>query len=313
MFKKQKQQEEIEPKTFPQKIKHFFRELVVVLGVFLLLNNFVIASFMVPTGSMENEVMTGDFLMVNKFIYGGTSPRNLQQLDLLRFVTFGAIEMPNVDLPWFRLPAFKNIERGDVIVFEFPGMREEAKSPQFMFYLKRCLGIGGDTLEIKNRVVYINGKQSSVPRNVKYNDFRVKPPYYADERIFPPTAPFNEDNYGPVVIPKKGMEIFLTSENFRMWDVFIQREGHKANIQDGKIFIDGKENSTYTVEKNYLFGVGDNRDNSLDSRFWGFIPEENIVGSPIFVYWSWNPDIPIFDVFAKLGSVKLNRVGTFIK
>ena len=97
---------------FSRKVKDFFREAGIVIIGFLLLNNFVIASFMVPTGSMENEVMTGDFLMVNKFIYGGCSPRNIPFTD--------------VRLPWFRLPAFKSVHRGDVIVFEFPGTRRSA-------------------------------------------------------------------------------------------------------------------------------------------------------------------------------------------
>ena len=83
------------PLPFSQKVKDFLREALIVIVGFLLLNNFVIASFMVPTGSMENEVMTGDFLMVNKFIYGGCSPRNIPFTD--------------VRLPWFRLPAFKSV------------------------------------------------------------------------------------------------------------------------------------------------------------------------------------------------------------
>jgi signal peptidase I len=81
----------------------------------------------------------------------------------------------------------------------------------------------------------------------------------------------------------------------------------------GRITIDGKAADTYTVERNYYFGMGDNRDNSLDSRFWGFIPEENIVGTPMIVYWSWNPDIPLYSIFSKLGSIRLTRVGSLIK
>src|SRR3972149_2435717 len=91
----------------------FLKELGIVLGAFLLLNNFVIASFLVPTGSMENEVLTGDLLFVNKFIFGGTSPRN--------------IPFTNVRLPWFRIPGFRDVHRNDVIVFVFPGYRDEAK------------------------------------------------------------------------------------------------------------------------------------------------------------------------------------------
>jgi signal peptidase I len=289
-----------QPVSFKQKAKDFFREIGIVIVGFLLLNNFVIASFMVPTGSMENEVLTGDFLMVNKFIYGGCSPRNIPFTD--------------VRLPWFRLPAFKSVHRGDVIVFVFPGMRDEVQSDKFQFYLKRCMAVAGDTLQIINRVVYVNGRQAPIPRNMKFNSMRILPPGYPDDRIFPPGAPFNEDNYGPVVIPKKGMTIALTPQNFQRWDIFIQREGHKTALEaDGQILIDRKPTTTYTVERNYLFGMGDNRDNSLDSRYWGFIPADNVVGTPMFVYWSWDEDTPIYNIFAKLASVRLNRIGKLIE
>lgn len=289
-----------QPVSFKQKAKDFFREIGIVIVGFLLLNNFVIASFMVPTGSMENEVLTGDFLMVNKFIYGGCSPRNIPFTD--------------VRLPWFRLPAFKSVHRGDVIVFVFPGMRDEVQSDKFQFYLKRCMAVAGDTLQVINRVVYVNGRQAPIPRNMKFNSMRVLPPGAPDDGIFPPGAPFNQDNYGPIVIPKKGMTITLTPENFQRWDIFIQREGHKTALEaNGQILIDGKPATTYTVERNYLFGMGDNRDNSLDSRYWGFIPADNVVGTPMFVYWSWDEDTPIYNIFAKLASVRLNRIGKLIE
>ena len=288
------------PVTFAQKVKDFFREAAIVIVGFLLLNNFVIASFMVPTGSMENEVMTGDFLMVNKFIYGGCSPRNIPFTD--------------IRLPWFRLPAFKSVHRGDVIVFEFPGYREEVHPEAFTYYLKRCMAVAGDTLQVVNRVVYINGQRAPIPRNMKFNSSRILPPEYSDERIFPPTSPFNEDNYGPIIIPYKGMTIALSPSTFKMWEAFILREGHTAALGDGgKILIDGKPSTSYLVQRNYLFGMGDNRDNSLDSRFWGFIPEDNIVGTPMIVYWSWDSDISIFNIFQKIPSVRLGRLGTLIR
>ncbi len=296
---KQEEQAEQKPKTFKEKVIFQVKEFAIVFGGFLLLNNFVIASFMVPTGSMENEVMTGDFLMVNKFIYGGTSPRNIMFTD--------------VRLPWFRLPAFKQVERGDVIVFEFPGMREEVNPEMFTFYLKRCMALAGDTLQIVNRVVYVNGKPIPLPRHGQIDNPRILPPSYVDDRIFPPSAPFNEDNYGPIVIPKKGMEINLTSENYRMWETFIKREGHLPRFSnDGVISIDGKQTTKYIVKQNYMFGMGDHRDNSLDSRYWGFIPEENIVGTPMFVYWSWDSNLPLYNVFGKLASVRFNRIGKLI-
>lgn len=294
-----KETEEKKLVTWKEKIIHFLRETGIVIGGFLVLNSFVIASFMVPTGSMENEVMTGDFLMVNKFIYGGCSPRN--------------IPFTNVRLPWFRLPALKDVKRGDVIVFEFPGMREEVHPEAFTYYLKRCIALPGDTLKVVNRVVYVNGQRSPIPRNMKFNSYQIIPPDQIDRRIFPPGALFNEDNYGPIVIPYKGMKMPLTADNVSMWDTFIQRDGHLATIgSDGKILIDGKPDSVYTVTKDYLWGMGDNRDNSLDSRFWGFIPKDNLIGTPMIVYWSWDPEISIANIFEKLLSVRPSRIGTLI-
>ncbi len=265
-----------EPKkvlTWKENLIHQAREFVIVFGGFILLNNFVIASFLVPTGSMENEVLTGDFLMVNKFLYGASTPRNIMFTD--------------IRLPWTTLPEVRDVERGDVIVFEFPGMREEVNPDAFTFYLKRCMAIAGDTLQIKNRVIYVNGEMAPIPKNMKFDNLRVLPPTLHDERIFPPGAEFNEDNYGPIVIPKKGMAMKITADNFSMWETFIKRDGHMpALLRDGTVMIDGIATDTYVVEKDYVFGVGDHRDNSLDSRFWGFIPRENIVGTPIFVYFS---------------------------
>jgi signal peptidase I len=295
----EQEKKEVKQSTLADKTKAFFKEFFIVLGAFLVLNNFVLASFMVPTGSMENEVMAGDLLFVNKFIYGGTSPRN--------------IPFTNVRLPWFRVPGFQDVERGDVIVFVFPGFRDEIDPEEFTFYLKRCVGLPGDTIKIEDRVLFVNGEQFPLPRNLKFNRREILPPGLAVEGIFPKGAPWNEDNYGPVVIPKLGMPIQLTAENFGQWEVFIRREGHLPRLVDGKVLIDGQEASEYIVEHDYLFGMGDNRDNSLDSRYWGFIPRENLVGTPLIVYWSWDPNIPIYSFIDKIASVRLGRVGTLIK
>jgi signal peptidase I len=134
-----------------------------------------------------------------------------------------------------------------------------------------------------------------------------------DDRIFPKGMQWNEENYGPVVIPKKGMVIHLNRENIQAWDTFIRREGHTVNVDQSRIVIDGKDATEYNVQRDYLFGMGDHRDNSLDGRYWGFIPRENLVGTPLIVYWSWDTEIPLYNIFAKLGSVRLGRIGTVIK
>ena len=273
------------------KIKAFLKEFVIVFGAFLVLNSFVIASFEVPTGSMENEIMTGDFLLVNKFVFGGTTPKT--------------IPFTSTRIPSFKLPALWQVER-------VAAGRDEVAPAEFAYYLKRCMAVAGDTLQVVNRVVYVNGKPAPVPLNMKFNTPVIKPPGYADSRIFPDGAPFNEDNYGPIVIPKKGDHIALSPASFPAWKIFIMREGHTAARRGGEIFIDGKAQDSYIVERNYVFGMGDNRDNSLDSRFWGFIPEESVVGTPLIVYWSWDPDVPIFAVGDKLATIRMGRFGTLV-
>ncbi len=296
----ERQQQQASPQGDAQsKVRAFLREMGIVVGAFLVLNSFVLASFEVPTGSMENEIMTGDFLLVNKFVFGGTTPRT--------------IPFTNVRLPAFKLPAFWEPERGDVIVFIFPGMREEAQAREFAYYLKRAIAVAGDTLEIRNRIVSVNGTPMVNPRNIKYNYSSIRPPEWHDPRIFPTGAPWNEDNYGPIRIPKKGDVIALDGGNFPQWEVFIEREGHQADRVDGEVYVDGAKAASYTVERDYLFGMGDNRDNSLDSRFWGFIPKDDVIGTPLIVYWSWNPDIPLSDISAKLSSTRFGRFGSLVR
>ena len=173
-----------------EQAKSLLNDIVWVLVAFFFLNSFVIASFEVPTGSMQNEIMAGDFLFVNKFIYGGSTPRT--------------IPATNIRIPWFRIPAFADVERGDVIVFEFPGYRDEIRPEEFTFYLKRAIGIAGDTVEIRNRVVYVNGEPGMIPRNIMFNYPRGQSPDASNPRIFPEGSGYNEDHWGQMRVPRAG-------------------------------------------------------------------------------------------------------------
>ena len=305
----QKKSEQEEPeRSFQERFLAGLKETAIVLGLFILINNFVIASFLVPTGSMENEVMTGELLFVNKFIYGPTTPRNVP----LTGIELGPLTIPPIRMPWVRLPALADVERGDVIVFEFPGYRDDLEADVFQFYLKRCVALPGDTLQIINRVLSINGKQFPIPRHMKFDRPWPAPAEIPDERIFPKGAPWNEDHYGPLVIPFSGMKVGISEATIDRWDTFIRREGHSVRREQGSILIDDVPATEYTVQRDYLFGMGDHRDNSLDSRFWGFIPKENLVGTPIIVYWSWNTDIPLYDIFSRIGSVRWGRIFSLV-
>ena len=210
-------------------------------------------------------------------------------------------------------------------------------------YVKRCVGLPGQTLQIKNRIVYLDGKANKEPDNVQYT-YHVKLKQGLPDELMqelgismedlmslnqlgymPLTKhavevlsarkdlvasitlntdasendiyPLNgnkhwtRDNYGPIWIPKKGEKLKLTLDNLPIYERPIRAyEGNQLEVRNGKIFINGKETSEYTFKMDYYWMQGDNRHNSADSRYWGFVPEDHIVGKPIFIWWSSDPD-----------------------
>jgi signal peptidase I len=284
-----------EPQTFVDYAVSLLRTIGGAFLMVMLLNGVLIASFVVPTGSMEATVMTGDFLFVNKFVYGPSTPQMIPVL--------------NVPLPYYRFPGLRQPEKGDVIVFIFPGNREEVKPQEFQYYLKRCVATAGDTLIVRNKQVIVNGAIQALAPDARLSTFTSEADDYL--RTFPIGANFTRDNYGPIRIPKKGDVVQLSPENLAQWEVFIGREGHAVTTDNGSMFIDGKASPSYTVERNYCFGMGDNRDNSLDSRYWGFIPMQDVVGTPLIVYWSWETNLP--HLAEKFATIRWNRVGRAIK
>ena len=227
-------------------------------------------------------------------------------------------------------------------------------------YVKRCVGLPGQTLQIKNRIVYLDGKANKEPDNVQYT-YKMKlkgefPIDLADELgitnedllmynqsgVIPLTKkaylalkanknlvesisintdanygdlyPLNaytgwtRDNYGPVWIPKKGKSIALTLKNLPVYERCIKvYEGNDLKVDSqGNIFINGKLAKSYTFKLDYYWMMGDNRHNSADSRYWGFVPEDHIVGKPIFIWWSHSPDHPGFS------GIRWNRLFNFV-
>lgn len=285
--------------TFGESILSWTKTILGAIIVVMLINGVLVASFVVPTPSMEKTVMTGDFLFVNKYIYGPTSPQ------LIPFL--------NIPLPFFRIPApfVKEPEKGDVIVFIYPGDRDDVKAKRFDYYLKRCVATAGDTLQVVNKQLIVNGKKCGLPEGAHYSNPGYFDPYeYL--RTFPPGRNYTKDNYGPIRIPKKGDVITLSQDNYREWETFIRREGHEFNFDGLHCNVDGKPITSYTVERNYCFGMGDNRDNSEDSRFWGFVPYNNVVGTPMIVYWSWDTNVSFSKLFKKIGSTRWSRIGRII-
>jgi signal peptidase I len=122
------------------------------------------------------------------------------------------------------------------------------------------------------------------------------------------------NNFGPVIIPKKGDVIEVTPVTFRHWKHFIEREHHRVSIDpDNKVVIDGQESSRYSVTADYYFVLGDNRGNSLDSRSWGFVPDDHVIGEALVVYWSWDTENVAGGILDRLKNIRWNRVGTLIQ
>ena len=275
------------------------RELLLTTVCVLAVNSFVMAAFEVPTGSMMNTIHIGDRLFVNKFVYGGSTPYTLP--------------LTSIRIPHLRLPGFRSVQHGDVIVFDWPGNRDQVEKPEQAYYLKRCIGLPGDTVQIYQRMVYVNGQAIALPSNGRYIRPKPLPADYPNPDIFPRESEFNEDNFGPIRVPRKGMSLQLSKANLPAWEVFIRREGHSVLQTGTAILIDNRPTNQYVVERNYVFAMGDNRDNSLDSRFWGFVPVEDIIGTPMIVFWSWDPQIPFNHPIKKLLSINLGRIGTVIR
>ncbi len=305
LFKKEESKEKSKEikkpivKTPKQKFWEFWKNLLFAAVAALLIKTFLIETSRVPTGSMEKTIWVGDFLFVNKFIYGSSSPRN--------------IPFTNISLPYFQMPALREPKQSDIVVFEFPGDKDELAPVEISNYVKRCIGVPGDTIKIVDEVVFINGKEAPRAQQIQY-DNDIRPITDIEPRIFPKGSSFNEDNYGPVVVPKKGDVINLTLDNVEQWRTIIDREfGKRVVTVDGnQIMIEGKPVKSYTLKQDYYFMMGDNRDDSLDSRFWGFVPRDKIIGEAFLIYWSWDPSIPFSDFFQLLGTVRLGRIAKIV-
>jgi signal peptidase I len=271
------------------------KSLFLLLLLLAIIKGFFIDFYKIPTGSMEKTLLIGDYIAINKFAYKFSTPFN---------IPFTDIYIPHVDLMTIKKP-----EINDVIVFEFPGQLNEYYPPFPFNYVKRIIGKPGDTVEIIDRIVYVNKIPVSTPTgNVLKTEIIGKGK--KDPALFSLGKSWNIDNYGPIRVPEKGDIIDLTNDNIGCWGNLINRELERKTVstEGSVITIMGAPVKNYTIKKDYYFVLGDNRENSMDSRYWGFIPSDAIIGKALIVYWSWDPFISIFHFNELYKSIKWKRI-----
>lgn len=389
-FLKRKKKEDKPPKAKKGFFRELFNDILFALIAVTIIRGLFLEAFAIPTGSMENSMLIGDHLFVSKMHYGARTPKTPIQFPLAHQTFWGiklfGKEIPSytdiIQLPQYRLPGLRSPRRGEPVVFNYPpdyelGFPTDMKT----FYVKRCQATPGDTFEVRNKQIYVNGEAVENPpkmltsyfvetdrgvharylREVGITDYTDEFPgdtyatnavadytykgkrgfyihttaakaerlgsypfitsveevfYEAGEDfgIFPKSDLFDwsRDFFGPLVMPEEGMTIELTPENVAIYGEAIKEyEGNDDVVISGsQISIEGELISKYTFKQGYYFMIGDNRHNSLDSRSWGFVPEDHIVGKPLFIFWSVDRTNPEAGFFERL---RFNRVLDLIK
>ena len=300
------------------------KAIVFIVLTVLLVKVTVLEAYIVPTGSMENTIMTGDFLIGSRFVYGMRTP--------------DWIGIPYTDIgffiPYIKFPEFKIPTTGDVLIFKYP-------RDKYVKYVKRCVAGPGDTLIVQEKKLYVNGVEIPMWENGKYLTAPMQKNFRQSDIFLSSETNINKDNIGPIYVPKSG-DVFQIHEetNWRFLLPIILMEEHAASLENNEVeyeftlqdpnelfrrkgkddvyenyfpkgplltpwskaikdedfqflVIDGipaSEWTEYKVSQNYYWAMGDNRDNSLDSRYWGYIPENNILGEALFTYFSLDLD-----------------------
>ena len=315
-----------------------------------ILRTFFIEAYTIPTSSMEKSMLIGDFLFVSKLAYGPRVPMTPVAVPLVHHTIPGTKKKSYseiVKIPYHRMKGLGEIKRNDCVVFNWPAEKLDRPVDKKENYVKRCVGIAGDKIEIINGQLMVNDKPQNEPEGMKkqfsysvktkgsglnpkvlykkfdvtegsrgsnvneYNLFltdeaasglksftnvnsikqNIDTSSNSSEYYFPNKRDFNWniDNYGPITIPKKGSSINLSLKNIDLYKDIIQiYEENSLKILNDEIYINDTLTSEYKFKMNYYWMMGDNRHNSADSRMWGFLPENHVVGKALFVWMSWD-------------------------
>ena len=347
----------LEPST---KTADTIGSLLYAIVVATLVHTYVMQPYTIPTSSLEKSLLVGDFLFVSKFHYGARTPMTPvaapmvhDTLPLINVKSYSRFPQ----LPYFRFFAMQEVNRTDIVVFNWPAdtlynmyktadKRYDKPIDKKTNYVKRCVGIPGDSLSIKDGIVYVNGKILPMPERSKpqysytvttdgtsfdpsylANELNITDGVYqstedtfyfralteesanrlsqnptvksvvrnisheAEAAIFPYNTKWNLDNFGPVYIPKKGATVALNTQSLPFYKKIISEyEKNELKVNGNEIRINGEIATSYTFKQNYYWMMGDNRHNSLDARYFGYTPEDHIVGKPVFIWMSLDPN-----------------------
>ena len=348
----------LEPET---KAADTVSSLLFAIIVATIVHTYFIQPFTIPTSSLEKSLLVGDFLFVSKVNYGARVPMTTIALPMVHD-TIPLLKRKSYlkwpQLPYFRLPAAEKIKNSDIVVFNWPldtvyffrdpsGRHIDKPIDKKSNYVKRCVGIPGDSLTIKDGIVYINGKELILPERAKPQySYRItldgKTPidfeylfrdmdvtdginYVSEQKdtvgiaaltfgnaermknvpgitsvtrvidkgvesdVFPHINKWNRDNYGPIYIPQAGKSVAINLLTLPFYSrIITEYEGNKLEIKGNAIYINEIKTKNYTFKQDYYWMMGDNRHNSEDSRYWGYVPANHIVGKPVFIWMSWD-------------------------
>ena len=336
--------------------------LLFAIVVATFVHTYFIQPFTIPTSSLEKTLLVGDFLFVSKVNYGARTPMTTVALPMVHDtipLTKKKSYLTWPELPYFRLPGFQKVERNDIVVFNWPidtvykfrdqsGLRVDKPIDKKSNYVKRCVGVPGDQFEIKDGIVFVNGKELILPERARpqfsykvaldgktpidfeyllqdmditdgagFMDAEKRDTLFiaaltaanaerlqqipgitgvqkiiskeVESGIFPHINKWNRDNFGPIYIPQQGKTVALNLETLPFYKAIItDYEKNDLKVTGSEIRINGKIATSYTFQQNYYWMMGDNRHNSEDSRYWGYVPENHIVGKPTFIWMSYD-------------------------